>query len=133
MKKIAITLRGELMLDDENNVVGFNFISPNATAKQKVKKEKKTARSAATWEAYADAYKRVYGILPLRDRQMNMTLLKFVESLGESDAPEFCKWYLSKNDFDVVQRRHSVDWLWYNRERYFADFRGAKKNLGNEL
>lgn len=133
MKKISLNLRGELQLDEENNVIGFTFQMPKAIEQNKVKKEKKVARSAATWEAYAAAYQRVYGILPLRDKQMNMTLSRFVDSLGEQEAPLFCKWYLSKNDNDVVARRHSIDYLWYNRERYFADFRGARKNLGNEL
>lgn len=62
----------------------------------------------ATWEAYADAYKRRYGVEPVRNASVNGQLAGFVGRLGAEEAPQVAAFYVSLNRGLYLSARHAV-------------------------
>ncbi len=65
------------------------------------------AKTAAVWEAYAEAYEQRYGVLPLRNAAVNGQLAKFIDAVGADDAPEIARFFLSHNSPYYVRRGHT--------------------------
>jgi hypothetical protein len=74
----------------------------------KVKKEKEVSKTIATWESFSNAYAKRYGVEPVRNKLINSQLKKFVERVGEVEAPEVIAYYVSLNDPWYTKQGHSV-------------------------
>lgn len=74
------------------------------------------AKSAATWEAYADAYLRRYHVPPVRNSKTNAQLCQLVTRLGADEAPLVAAWYLTHNKPLYVSARHPTNLLLQDAE-----------------
>lgn len=84
---------------------------PLATS-QKVKNGSASAApTAATWGAYAGAYKARYGVEPVRNAKVNGQLAKFVSRISHSEAPHVAAFFVHSNRSLYVSARHCVDLL----------------------
>lgn len=54
--------------------------------------------TAATWEAYAEAYERRYGARPTRNASINGRLGNFVQRVPGAEAPAIAAHYVASND-----------------------------------
>jgi len=68
-------------------------------------------KSAATWEAYAEAYRSRYGVQPVRNSKANAQLCQLVDRLGAAEAPQVARFYLAHNKPLYVSARHPTNLL----------------------
>lgn len=68
-------------------------------------------KSAATWEAYAGAYRRRYGVEPVRNSKTNAQLCQLVDRLGADEAPPVAEFFLAHNKPLYVSARHPTNLL----------------------
>lgn len=64
--------------------------------------------SAATWDAYSQAYERRYNTKPVRNKTVNGQLANFVKRLGESEAPLVAEFYVNHPNAFYVRNMHAV-------------------------
>ena len=64
------------------------------------------AKSTETWTAYSEAYRRRYGVDPVRNQSVNAQLCRVVQQLGHEAAPQIAAFYLTHNDPFYVRARH---------------------------
>ncbi|WP_454737611.1 hypothetical protein [Cupriavidus necator] len=75
------------------------------------------APTAATWQAYADAYHDRYHAEPVRNAKVNGQLANFVGRIGGDDAPPVAQFYVSHNGARYVRAGHSVGLLLADAEK----------------
>jgi len=68
-------------------------------------------KSASTWEAYAGAYRRRYGVEPVRNSKTNAQLCQLVDRLGADEAPSVAEFFLAHNKPLYVAARHPPNLL----------------------
>lgn len=68
-------------------------------------------KSAATWESYAGAYRRRYGVEPVRNSKTNAHLCQLVDRLGAEEAPPVAAFFLAHNKPLYVSARHPTNLL----------------------
>ncbi len=76
-----------------------------------VPKPRTPPKSAATHEAYREAYQGRYGVDPVRNQQTNSMLCRLVDKLGQDEAPQVARFYLTHNNPFYVAKRHPVNLL----------------------
>lgn len=77
----------------------------------RLEKGPSSSKTTHTWEAYATAYRERYGAAPVRNAKVNGILSRFVERLGEEEAPQVATFYLTHNRPFYVSARHATDLL----------------------
>jgi|CXWL01.1.fsa_nt_gi uncharacterized protein YdaU (DUF1376 family) len=105
----------------QNQNQNQNQISEEEREEKKDKKEKScgqvktlpapAAKSSATWEAYAGAYRRRYGVEPVRNSKTNAQLCQLVDRLGAEEAPQVAAFFLTHNKPLYVAARHPTNLL----------------------
>lgn len=78
---------------------------------KKLKAEKPLVPTTEIWRAYATAYQRRYGALPVRNAKVNGQLSQLLQRLGKDEAPGVAAWYVDSNKRYYVQKMHPVDCL----------------------
>jgi hypothetical protein len=73
--------------------------------------------TAATWEAYAGAYKIRYGVEPVRNAKVNGQLAGVVKRLGMAEAPAVAAYYVQHNGYNYVRAGHQVGLLLADAEK----------------
>lgn len=100
-------------------------LRPDPEEEKKEKKEKscaqvttlpRPAKSTATWDAYADAYRGRYGVEPVRNQTTNAHLARLVDRLGAEEAPLVAAFYLTHNKPFYVTARHPTNLLLQDAE-----------------
>jgi len=95
-------------------------VSEEEREEKKEKKEKSggqvktlpaVPKSVATWEAYAEGYRRRYGVQPVRNSKTNAQLCQLVDRLGAEEAPQVAAFYLTHNQPRYVSARHPTNLL----------------------
>jgi hypothetical protein len=90
-----------------------------ATPLKKVKAQKPGAEKAptsATWEAYTDAFYARYQIHPDRDAKTNGQLMQVLKRFGAENSPHIVRFYLTLNNRNYIEKRHSVGLLLIDAE-----------------
>lgn len=75
-----------------------------------------------TWREYTEAYSARYGTEPIRNATVNSQMLNFVKRVGEDNAPEVARFYLSHNDAFYIKKQHSVGCLLNDAEGLYTQF-----------
>ena len=95
-----------------------------ATRKQAPQRE---AKSAATWNAYADVYRQRYGVEPVRNAKVNAQLAQVVSRLGAEDAPQVAAFYVRHNAQWYVTKGHCVDALLADCEKLRTEWATGRR------
>lgn len=64
-----------------------------------------------TWTAYSGAYRKRWGVDPVRNRQVNGMLKQVVERLGAEEAPHVAAFYVTHPRAAYVSGKHPVNLL----------------------
>ncbi len=92
--------------------------APPVVARPKAKsKPKPESPSAATWEAYAEAYEARYSSPPVRNEKVNGQLAQVVKRLGSDEAPMVAGFFLGHQNALYVRAMHPVDLLLRDAEK----------------
>jgi hypothetical protein len=86
-----------------------NHLKPSvaADATPSAPKKKAAPVTTASWEAYAAAYAKRYGIEPLRSAKVNAALKSIVQTVGAEKAPKLVAHYVSLGGF-YAECQHDV-------------------------
>ena len=67
--------------------------------------------AAAVWAAYADGFRRRYGVDPIRNAKVNSQIVQLVKRLGADESPGVAEFYTCHNRGLYTSARHCVDLL----------------------
>ena len=67
--------------------------------------------TAATWDAYSDAYRIRYAVDPVRNAKVNGQLAQLVQRLGADEAPGVAGFFVGHQRLEYVRAMHPVDLL----------------------
>lgn len=87
----------------------------------------KVLPSTETWKAYRAAYLERYRVEPLRDAKTNAQLKRFVERVGQENAPAIASFFVKHNLARYQQNAHSVDDLLYHASKLHTEFSRGKQ------
>ena len=82
--------------------------------------------NAATWKAYAVAYRQRYNAEPVRNAKVNGQIRQLVQRLGES-APEVARFFVAHNGSYYVGRLHVVDCLLADAEKLHVEWQTGRQ------
>lgn len=75
---------------------------------KKKKKPGEKTEGAKVWEEYADKFKKIYNIAPVRNAMTNKCCSELVKRLGLLDAVEVVAFYLDQRDAFLVKNTHHI-------------------------
>lgn len=88
-------------------------------------------KSELAWLAYAEAYRRQYGVDPIRNAKTNAQLCQLVDRLGADLAPQVAGFYPTHQHRLYVQARHPTNLLLRDAEALRTDFSPGNKAIGS--
>lgn len=68
------------------------------------------AKTAAVWQAYAEAYEQRYHVIPTRNAKVNSQLAQFVTRVPLEEAPEIAQFYVEHPEKFYLLKQHPV-WI----------------------
>jgi len=74
-------------------------------------KPSRQGRSVPVWEAYREAYRKRYGVDPVRNHKTNSLLCQVIDKLGADEAPKIAAFYVRSDRPLYVASRHAPDLL----------------------
>lgn len=111
-----------------------NISNPSGATKRKkkatkgVKQEKeKSGETNDTWFAYEEAFLERYGTVPARNVTVNSQLKKFMQRIGERNAPHIARFYVSHNDYFYCKKMHPVGIMLSDSEKLYAEWKTGKQ------
>lgn len=109
---------GQLLPADDVGVA-----RPRAARAKSAAKEGKTV---ATWQAYSAAFENRHGAPPLRNAKVNGQLAKFVDAVGQDEAPKIAEFYVRSDEPYYVRCLHSVDLMLRDAPKLHALWRSGR-------
>ena len=94
---------------------------PKATPKTTDEKIRANPDNVKTWNAYAAAYRRRYGILPESNRKTRGQVAQFVKLVGAEKAPLLAAYFPTHNGRWFVQCRHEFGLLLKSYQQVTTD------------
>lgn len=91
------------------------------------KPPRKRGLSKPTWVAYSEAYELRYGVPPVRNTSVNAKLCKFVERVGEEEAPLVAAFFVTHGDSYYTRQGHSVGALLRDAEKLRTEWATGNK------
>ncbi len=85
------------------------------------------SKSSAIWDSYSAAYKTRYKVEPKRNATVNAQAAHLLKRLGESDAVEVVRFYLSHNDRWYVRNGHALGLCLKDAEKLHMEWSSGKK------
>ena len=79
------------------------------------------------WEGYCTAYRRRYGVDPVRNAKINGQLANFVRRVPAAEAPLIAAFYVESNTADYVRAGHSIDRLLFNAEKLRTEWATGRR------
>lgn len=65
----------------------------------------------ATWDSYAAAYRKKYGVAPIRNAPVNSQIKAMVQRIGREESPFVAAFYLTHSDGYYVRKAHDTGTL----------------------
>jgi len=122
----------------ESEVIYQNQKSEEEEEEREEKKEKSggqvktmpaAPKSAATWEAYAEAYRTRYQVDPVRNRTVSAMLCKLVDKLGAEEAPLVAAFYVTHRSSWYAEKMHPVNLLLADAEKLRTEWATGRQAL----
>ena len=93
---------------DYDTESGSRQVASDTLGGDKAETERAKEANKATWQAYAAAYEKRYGVAPMRNAQANGIIAKFVKAVGQDDAPRIARFYVNMNTEFYVRKLHDL-------------------------
>lgn len=84
-------------------------------------------RTVPVWKAYAEAYQHRYGVEPVRNKQVNGMLARYLDKLPAEEAPLVAAFYVGHSKGLYVSARHCVDLLLRDAEGLRTEWATGRK------
>lgn len=128
--KSSLILRAEEKEDGSEKRVAER--SPrNASVTPKVTRSV-TPPTAATWEAYAAAYRARYGADPLRNATVNGQLARLLQRVPGDEAPSVAQHYVGSNNARYLAAGHTVGCLLQDAEKLRTEWLTGRSSTAHE-
>lgn len=124
-KRVEATAKQPLA--EANPLVLTPSLSPPLTLSPVLSPAPKVLPTAETWKAYRDAYVARYQVEPLRDAKTNAQIKRFVERVGQENAPAVAGFYLKHNLARYQQSAHSVDDMLFHASKLHTEWRRGEQ------
>lgn len=95
--------------------------------------EKSKDSNKKVWEAYKECYMQRYKIEPARNAMVNKQISNLVKRLGEEDAINIVKFYLSHNDSFYLKNTHSIGLCLNNAESLYTQMKRNKQITQHDI
>lgn len=109
-----------------------NPLNPHLTHQEPTLQQgKKPSREPVTnpvWDAYADEYRKRYGVQPIRNRTVNGQLAQFVQRVGQQDAPDIARFFVTLDERFYCQGRHTVGQMLSDAEKLAPMWQGGQRH-----
>lgn len=103
---------------------------PPRPAVCKITKEDETRAAQAArhscWQAYVKAYEKRYRMKPTRSAEVNSQVQKFVELVGQIEAPSVIQFYMQHHDLAYMHAMHPVKLALRDAERLKNQWRAGE-------
>lgn len=63
----------------------------------------------ACWQAYAEAYERLFGVSPVRNVKINSLIVQLIKRIPMTDAPAVLRFYVGHGNSFYAQRMYPLD------------------------
>lgn len=93
------------------SVAGEVAVVPKQPKKPGKAKSEASEANIATWNAYATAYGKRYGVEPARNASVNGIIAKLVAAVGQQDAPLIARYYVNLNAEFYTRKCHDLKLL----------------------
>ena len=97
-----------------------------------VKRKPGQAKTSETWLAYAESYRRRYGVEPARSAKVNGVLSNLVDQFGAENAPLIAGHYLTSNYQFYLARGHPVDLMLSDGQKLLTEFRTGQQTTATQ-
>ena len=81
----------------------------------------------ATWDSYAAAYAKKYGVAPIRNAPVNSQIKAMVQRVGREESPFVAAFYLTHSDAYYVRRAHDTATLLKDCEKLRMEWATGRK------
>ena len=97
------------------------------TAKPAKPKKQANPDNVATWQAYAQAYRNRYGVLPASNAKTRGQTAQLVRLVGREIAPHLAAYFVSHNNRWFVQSRHEIGCLLRAYQQVLTDMQRGEQ------
>ena len=91
--------------------------------------ERPASKTAATWQAYSDAYRGRYGVDPVRNRAVNGQLANFIDRIPADEAPAVAAFYVDHPNALYCNAQHPVNLMLRDAESLRTQWTTGRKVL----
>lgn len=105
--------------------------NPLLTHKEPLQQGQKPSSAPVTtpvWQAYADEYRKRYGVDPIRNQTVNGQLAQFVKRVGQEAAPQIARFYVSLDESFYCKGRHTVGLMLKDAEKLAPMWQGGQRH-----
>ncbi len=102
------------------------MVTPISSAK--VSREQEACR--ATWDAYSDAYRDRYGVVPVRNAKVNAAIKGFTRRIGADESPGVARYYLQHADAFYARKCHDVGLMLADAEKLRTEWATQRQVTG---
>jgi hypothetical protein len=117
---------------NSNSNSNSNSVNKNncetGSKKKKAKPKKQAIETAPTWQKYFAAYRKRYGVDPVRNAKTNSQMKSFVTRIGENESPHVAEFFVGCGDSWFCKQGHSLDTLLKNAENLRMRWATGKKS-----
>ena len=92
-----------------------------------VQKPSTPPKTTAVFEAYRDAYRKRYGIDPVRNGRTNGMLARFLDTVPQAEAPAVAAFYITHNSQWYVTKMHPINLLLQDAEKLRTEWATGKQ------
>jgi len=108
--------------EPEPNPVAPTVASDRTPRPKRAVATREPPKGSATWEAYSAAYRRRYGVEPVRNAKANALCCQVVDRLGAEEAPQVADFFVGHQKSIYTSRRHPLDLLVHDAEALRTDW-----------
>lgn len=89
-------------------------------------------KSVPVWSSYSEAYKKRWGVEPLRNAQQNALACKLVDKLGEDIAPKVTEFFCRHRDRLYTNAKHPLTLLVRDAEKIYTEWATGRMSTSGE-
>lgn len=105
----------------------YPLAKPEVRVSQRTRSTKEKSNGSQFFEAYSNAYKKRYGVLPVRNTKQNAISFQITTRLGLEDSLQLAEFYLNHDDMFYVKNLHPLGLLLNSCESLVTQMKSGYK------
>lgn len=86
-----------------------------------VKTNKVPAKTQSIWDAYANEYRKRYGVEPLDGAKVRSQMANLLKKVPATDAPKLAQFFVRHSDQFYVRNKHPFDFCLRDAQRLYVE------------